>query len=96
MMMDETKYHDPRAFIPERFLPKPDGLGEPLPEAVFGFGRRSVMYSLKGIPTVLIYLSKACVQAATSLNWNSGLLWLRFLPLSISALLAMNLGMILC
>lgn len=42
MLTNENTYRDPHAFIPERFLPKPDGYGEPLPAAAFGFGRRSV------------------------------------------------------
>ncbi|KAI0796112.1 cytochrome P450 [Abortiporus biennis] len=33
-------YHDPHSFEPERFLPKPEGYGEPLPHIAFGFGRR--------------------------------------------------------
>ncbi|KAI0093005.1 cytochrome P450 [Irpex rosettiformis] len=38
---DETKFHDPRSFKPERFLPKPDGAGEvPSPNTVYGWGRR--------------------------------------------------------
>lgn len=37
---DERVYHKPCEFIPERYLPKPDGFGEPLPAAVFGYGRR--------------------------------------------------------
>ena len=40
MLTDEKIYHDPFEFIPERFLPKPEGYGEPLPTAAFGFGRR--------------------------------------------------------
>lgn len=40
MLTNEDVYHDPFTFCPERFLPKPDGYGEPLPDAVFGFGRR--------------------------------------------------------
>ncbi|EKM55769.1 uncharacterized protein PHACADRAFT_195821 [Phanerochaete carnosa HHB-10118-sp] len=38
---DEHKFHDPLAFKPERFLPKPVGAGEVLPQGgVFGWGRR--------------------------------------------------------
>ncbi|KAJ3491621.1 hypothetical protein NLI96_g551 [Meripilus lineatus] len=40
MTMDENVYQNPRLFYPERYLPKPEGLGEPLPGSVFGFGRR--------------------------------------------------------
>lgn len=40
MTWDEKIYTDAKAFNPERFLPKPEGLGEPLPAATWGFGRR--------------------------------------------------------
>ena len=40
MMMDESVYHCPQTFYPERYLPKPEGNGEPIPGGVFGFGRR--------------------------------------------------------
>ncbi|KAG6914803.1 hypothetical protein DXG01_015234 [Tephrocybe rancida] len=39
MTLDESVYDDPAEFMPERFLPKPTGNGEPFPP-VFGFGRR--------------------------------------------------------
>jgi cytochrome P450 len=38
---DERKFHEPKLFKPERFLPKPEGAGEIFPaNAVFGWGRR--------------------------------------------------------
>ncbi|KAI0092994.1 cytochrome P450 [Irpex rosettiformis] len=38
---DESKFHEPQKFKPERFLPKPEGAGEIFPaSAVFGWGRR--------------------------------------------------------
>ncbi|KAI0697257.1 cytochrome P450 [Cytidiella melzeri] len=38
---EEDKYHEPRVYKPERFLPKPEGAGEKFPlNAVFGWGRR--------------------------------------------------------
>ncbi|KAG6907100.1 hypothetical protein DXG01_010513 [Tephrocybe rancida] len=40
MTLDETVYHEPSAFNPDRFLPKPLGRGEPHPTVSFGFGRR--------------------------------------------------------
>ena len=41
MTWDERLFHDPRAFKPERFLPKPEGAGAVLPQGtVFGWGRR--------------------------------------------------------
>ncbi|KAJ3485898.1 hypothetical protein NLI96_g4619 [Meripilus lineatus] len=40
MLTREDVYHKPFTFLPERFLSKPDGFGEPLPSVVFGFGRR--------------------------------------------------------
>ena len=43
MTWDETKFSDPQMFIPERFLPKPEGRGEVLSEnIIFGWGRRYV------------------------------------------------------
>ncbi|KAK0232280.1 cytochrome P450 [Armillaria nabsnona] len=38
--LDESVYHDPERFYPERFLPKPVGRGEPHFGAAFGYGRR--------------------------------------------------------
>ncbi|KAG5635364.1 hypothetical protein H0H81_011539 [Sphagnurus paluster] len=40
MTWDEKIYSDPKSFDPTRFLPKPEGRGEPLPAATWGFGRR--------------------------------------------------------
>lgn len=47
MTLDETKFSDPLSFIPERFLPKPDGRGEVFSESIiFGWGRRYVEQGL--------------------------------------------------
>jgi len=40
MTWDENIYHDPKVFKPERYLPIPNGNGEPFLQSVFGFGRR--------------------------------------------------------
>ncbi|KAG6907104.1 hypothetical protein DXG01_010517 [Tephrocybe rancida] len=40
MTLDESVYHGPFTFNPNRFLPKPLGRGEPHPTISFGFGRR--------------------------------------------------------
>ncbi|KAG6809321.1 hypothetical protein H0H92_000710 [Tricholoma furcatifolium] len=40
MTWDEDIYSNPRTFNPSRFLPKPQGLEEPIPTATWGFGRR--------------------------------------------------------
>ncbi|KAL4259182.1 cytochrome P450 family protein [Pleurotus pulmonarius] len=40
MALDEKTYKNPSVFNPSRFLPKPDGDGEPLFGSAFGFGRR--------------------------------------------------------
>ncbi|KAJ3478808.1 hypothetical protein NLI96_g9500 [Meripilus lineatus] len=37
---DKRVYRDPETFLPERFLPKPQGFGEPIPDYNFGYGRR--------------------------------------------------------
>ncbi|KAF9458164.1 cytochrome P450 [Collybia nuda] len=38
--LDENVYKDPFTFNPSRYLPKPEGNGEPFPVGPFGFGRR--------------------------------------------------------
>ncbi|RDB17679.1 hypothetical protein Hypma_001255 [Hypsizygus marmoreus] len=40
MTLDERIYADPHIFNPSRYLPKPEGNGEPYPIGPFGFGRR--------------------------------------------------------
>ncbi|KAF9002124.1 cytochrome P450 [Cyathus striatus] len=40
ILRDETMYTDPDSFNPDRYLPKPEGNGEPYPIGQFGFGRR--------------------------------------------------------
>ncbi|KAF5361115.1 hypothetical protein D9758_009085 [Tetrapyrgos nigripes] len=40
MSRDEKVYQQPHEFRPERFLPKPDGNGEPYFDPSWGFGRR--------------------------------------------------------
>jgi cytochrome P450 len=40
MSLDERVYRDAESFYPERFLPKPDGYGEPHFKSAFGYGRR--------------------------------------------------------
>lgn len=40
MTLDERVYSDPFKFNPSRFLPAPEGRGEPYPNGPFGFGRR--------------------------------------------------------
>ncbi|KAF8987615.1 cytochrome P450 [Cyathus striatus] len=40
ILRDESIYSDPDSFNPDRYLPKPEGNGEPYPIGQFGFGRR--------------------------------------------------------
>ncbi|KAG6917177.1 hypothetical protein DXG01_003613 [Tephrocybe rancida] len=40
MALDENVYHEPFSFNPDRFLPQPQGRGEPHPTGFYGFGRR--------------------------------------------------------
>ncbi|KAJ3492023.1 hypothetical protein NLI96_g261 [Meripilus lineatus] len=40
LALDEKVYANPYVFWPERYLPKPEGNGEPHPPGVFGYGRR--------------------------------------------------------
>jgi cytochrome P450 len=42
MTLDESVYADPFKFDPARYLPQPEGRGEPYPSGPFGFGRRFV------------------------------------------------------
>lgn len=44
MTLDGTIYSDPVTFNPARFLPKPEGNGEPHPGGSFGFGRRYYVF----------------------------------------------------
>lgn len=43
MAKDDKVYTLPEDFYPERYLPKPEGYGEPFLESTFGFGRRFVV-----------------------------------------------------
>ena len=46
MSLDERVFSEPHLFIPERFLPKPEGRGETFtPNIVFGWGRRYAGYT---------------------------------------------------
>lgn len=40
MAKDDRIYKSPHMFYPERYLPLPEGHGEPVLKAAFGFGRR--------------------------------------------------------
>jgi hypothetical protein len=40
--LDERVYRNPKAFYPDRYLPKPEGYGEPLFVGGFGYGRRCI------------------------------------------------------
>ncbi|KAL0953802.1 hypothetical protein HGRIS_004984 [Hohenbuehelia grisea] len=40
MSLDERVYANPKDFNPARYLPRPEGNGEPFFESAFGFGRR--------------------------------------------------------
>jgi cytochrome P450 len=42
MTLDNSVYADPLKFNPDRFMPKPEGNGEPYPNVVFGWGRRCI------------------------------------------------------
>ncbi|KAJ8081651.1 hypothetical protein PM082_007497 [Marasmius tenuissimus] len=46
MSRDEDVYSNPEAFDPSRFLPKPEGKGEPRFAAAWGFGRRIVLAAI--------------------------------------------------
>jgi hypothetical protein len=47
---DEKLHRDPELFLPERYLPEPEGFGELPSEAVFGYGRRSGEFILFECP----------------------------------------------
>ncbi|KAG6852267.1 hypothetical protein H0H87_010423, partial [Tephrocybe sp. NHM501043] len=40
MTWDNANYKNPRTFDPSRYLPAPEGRGEPVPTTTWGFGRR--------------------------------------------------------
>ena len=66
MTLDERIYADPFKFDPSRFLPAPEGRGEPYPAGSFGFGRRCInLIPLNETVLTLIFLFPGYVQVAT-------------------------------
>lgn len=66
-MHDEEAYPDPSVFCPDRFEdPKRNSeLGiNPLPDAVFGFGRRYIVLSSKQLFSLLIEGPLQCLSRA--------------------------------
>jgi cytochrome P450 len=58
MTHDPSVYSDPDAFNPDRYVPKDQGgLGEPLPEGPFGFGRRVCLGRHLALAGVYIFIS---------------------------------------
>jgi hypothetical protein len=41
---DERVYRQPSKFFPDRYLPVPEGYGEPFPSCAFGYGRRCIYF----------------------------------------------------
>lgn len=58
MTHDERVYSNPEIFNPDRYIPKEKGgLGEPLPEGPFGFGRRVCVGRQLALAGVYIFMS---------------------------------------
>jgi cytochrome P450 len=58
MTHDERVYSNPDAFNPDRYIPKEEGgLGEPLPEGPFGFGRRVCLGKTLALANVYIFMA---------------------------------------
>jgi cytochrome P450 len=58
MTHDERVYSNPDVFNPDRYIPKEaGGLGEPLPEGPFGFGRRVCLGRHLALAGVYIFMS---------------------------------------
>lgn len=58
MSLDENVYSEPYSFSPTRFLPKPEGKGEPHFKPVFGYGRRSVSSQVGGWGALFAHSSR--------------------------------------
>jgi len=58
MTHDPKVYSDPDSFNPDRYIPKEQGgLGEPLPEGPFGFGRRVCLGRHLALSGVFIFIA---------------------------------------
>lgn len=78
--MDSKVYENPSAFYPERYLPKPEGLGEPFTGSIFGFGRRyECLFDISRF-TPIFSRSSGFAQADISQRLVFGLSSRRFLP----------------
>lgn len=60
MALDPKVYRDPHKFYPERFLPQPAGYSEPIPEFVFGFGRRYAIPRFDCVPVGMSVVPRIC------------------------------------
>ncbi|KAL0580687.1 hypothetical protein V5O48_001328 [Marasmius crinis-equi] len=65
MSRDEKVYKNPDAFDPTRFLPQPQGRGEPHFTAAFGFGRR--ICPGRHFANLVLWHSITCILAALEL-----------------------------
>ncbi|KAJ7061161.1 cytochrome P450 [Mycena amicta] len=67
MTLDENLYTEPNKFLPERYLPAPNGHGEPHFPAKFGFGRR--ICTGQYLAENSVWIAMATILASCEINY---------------------------